>query len=59
MEVYSRVSFFKPWIEQITAGEKKLQQQLSIPKLENLPAGLTEQNLPEVCADIRLTPNAI
>lgn len=59
MEVYSRVSFFKPWIEKITAGEEMLQQQLSFPKLEHLPAGLTEQILPEVCADIRLKPNAI
>lgn len=58
-EVYSRVSFFKPWIEKITAGEEIVQQQLSFPKSERLPAGLTEQMLPEVCADIRLTPHSI
>jgi len=43
----------------ITAGEETLQQQLAFPKLERLPAVLTEQILPEVCADIRLKPNAI
>lgn len=59
MEVYSRVSFFTPWIEKITAGEETLQQQLAFPKLQRLPVGLTEQILPEVCADIRLKPNAI
>ena len=59
VEVYSRVSFFKPWIEKITTGEETLQRQLAFPKLERLPAGLTEQILPEVCSDIGLKPNAI
>ncbi len=59
VEVYSRVSFFKPWIEKITTSEETLQRQLAFPKLERLPAGLTEQILPEVCSDIGLKPNAI
>jgi len=59
MEVYSRVSFFKPWIDKVTTGEEAVQRQLALPKLEKLPAGLTEQNLPEVCSDIGLKPNAI
>ncbi|WP_213864270.1 MULTISPECIES: trypsin-like serine protease [Enterobacterales] len=59
MEVYSRVSFFTSWIEKITAGEEALQQQLAFPKLQRLPAGLTEQILPQVCAVISLKPNAV
>jgi len=59
VEVYSRVSFFKPWIEKITTGEETLQRQLAFPKLEHLPTGLTKQILPEVCSDIGLKPNAI
>ena len=59
VEVYSRVSFFKPWIEKIITSEQTLQQQLALPKLARLPAGLTEQILPEVCADIGLQPNTI
>ena len=59
VEVYSRVSFFKPWIETITTGEDADQRQLALPKMERLPAGLTEQILPEVCSDIGLKPNAI
>ena len=48
-----------PLTLKITAGEETVQQQLAFPKLQRLPAGLTEQILPEVCADIRLKPNAI
>lgn len=58
-EVYSRVSFFTAWIKKITAGEDTLQRQLALPKLAQLPAGLTEQILPEVCADIGLQPKAV
>lgn len=57
-EVYSRVAFFTPWIEKITTGEPALQQQLAWPRLERLPAGLTEQLLPEVCAEIGLKPTS-
>lgn len=59
LEVYSRVSFFKPWIDQITAGEERVQQQLALPKLKQLPAGLTADILPDVCAEIGLKPNAL
>ncbi len=58
-EVYSRVSFFKPWIDKITTGDETLQRQLALSQLEHLPAGLTAQILPEICAEIRLKPIAI
>lgn len=59
MEVYSRISFFKSWIEKITTGDEAVKQQFALPKLVHLPTGLTEQILPEVCSDIGLKPNAI
>ena len=59
VEVYTRVSFFLPWIEKIMSGEETTQRQLSYPKLERLPTGLSEQILAEVCADIGLKPEAI
>ena len=58
-EVYSRVSFFNSWIENITNEDETYQLQFALPKLDKLPAGLSEEILPEVCADIGLRPNAI
>lgn len=58
-EVYSRVSFFNSWIENITNEDELYQLQFALPKLDKLPTGLSEEILPEVCADIRLRPNAI
>ncbi len=57
VEVYSRVSFFSAWIEDITSGDAKLQQQFALPKLDKLPAGMTAEMLAEVCADIGLKPS--
>lgn len=57
VEVYSRVSFFTAWIEDITSGDAKLQQQFALPKLDKLPAGLTVPMLAEVCAEIGLKPS--
>ena len=53
-EVYSRISFFQPWIKQIITGNKAKKDRLSVPKLAKLPAGLTEEILPLVCQDIRI-----
>lgn len=58
-EVYSRVSFFKPWIDKITTADNNARRSLALPKLARLPAGLTAEILPEVCADIGLKPKAI
>lgn len=54
MEVYSRISFFRSWIEQIITSGSEQRQLLALPKLSKLPSGLTEQILPEVCSDIGL-----
>ncbi|WP_230961316.1 hypothetical protein [Psychrosphaera haliotis] len=56
-DVYSRVSLSKSWIENITNEDEG--SQLALPKLNTLSTGLTEEILPEVCADIGLRPNAI
>lgn len=58
-EVYSRVSYFNSWIENITNEDERYQLQFALPKLDKLPTGLSEEILPEVCADIGLMPNAI
>mgnify|MGYP002712159132 CR=1 FL=1 len=57
-EVYSRVSFFTAWIEQVMAAEQGSKLSIAKPKLDQLPAGLTEQGLAEVCADIGLQPHS-
>ncbi len=54
-EVYTRVSFFQDWIEQIVAGNKEVQERVSTSRIKHLPAGLTEDILPMVCEDIGLT----
>src|SRR5690606_27435885 len=51
-EVYTRVSFFNSWIEQIISGENA--EEISFNKLQELPAGLTQEALPAVCADINI-----
>jgi secreted trypsin-like serine protease len=53
-EVYSRVSFFQTWISQIMAADPLTQQKLATNKLKNLPAGLSEDILPQVCKSIRI-----
>lgn len=57
-EVYSRVSFFNSWIQNITNEDEMYGLQFSLPKLDKLPTGLSEKILPKVCADIGLRPNA-
>ncbi|WP_448566120.1 trypsin-like serine protease [Thalassotalea ganghwensis] len=50
-EVYSRVSFFKGWVESIITGKKMGHSRLGSDKLA---AGLTPEILPMVCEDIRI-----
>ncbi|KGK00347.1 trypsin-like serine protease [Thalassotalea sp. ND16A] len=54
-EVYSRVSFFSSWIEQVIAGNELTRKHLSVQTLKHLPAGLTEDILPAVCKDIGIS----
>lgn len=56
-EVYSRTSYFAPWIQQIISGVNT--RGISHTKLQQLPAGLTEDILPHVCQDISIGENAI
>ena len=55
-EVYTRASFFLPWITKIMKGNNAVQQKNSFNKLTKLPAGLTEEVLPQVCREINI-PN--
>jgi len=55
-EVYSRVSFFKPWIDQMISADETVIKQVSLPKLSQLPTGLTAAMLSDVCAEIGLKP---
>jgi hypothetical protein len=51
-EVYTRVSFFQSWISAIIEGDQTIREKVSVPKLTQLPAGVTEDILPLVCEDI-------
>jgi secreted trypsin-like serine protease len=50
-EVYTRISFFRPWINKVIAGDLVANKILPTSKL---PAGLSEEILPMVCQDIRI-----
>jgi secreted trypsin-like serine protease len=51
-EIYSRVSYFDAWINEVISGDEQSRQDISVPKLNTLPAGLTPENLSYVCDDI-------
>ncbi len=51
-EIYSRISHFNAWIDTVIDGTKASRDEVSIPKLKNLPAGITNENLHFVCDDI-------
>ena len=55
-EVYSRVSFFLPWIEQVMhqAGPQ-VPATLALPQLRRWPDGVTAENILQICQEIRLT----
>jgi hypothetical protein len=51
-EVYTRVSFFKPWVTKVIESSQRDREGISNQKLNKLPTGLSEDILPEVCHDI-------
>ena len=53
-EYYSRVSYFREWMEQIMSGDDSQRSQLSDSRLIRLPSGLTEEILPMVCEQITI-----
>lgn len=57
-EVYSRLSYFSAWIKQVIEASPAARKEISLAKLKNLPAGVTEENLSMVCDDIGLNPDA-
>jgi hypothetical protein len=56
-EYYSRLSFFKDWMSDVMHGSEAKRAAISLPKLKYLLPGLTEENLPEICSDIRISLN--
>lgn len=56
-EYYTRLSFFKDWINNIMHGSEEKKAEISLPKLQHLMPGLTEENLPQICADIAFEPS--
>lgn len=54
-EYYSRISFFNNWIQTIMHGTEEQRAEISRPKLKHLLPGLTEKNLPNVCAEIGIS----
>lgn len=52
LEYYSRVSYFNDWINDVINGDEKVRAKIALPRLKHLMVGLTEENLPEICADI-------
>ncbi|MFT2089790.1 trypsin-like serine protease [Paraglaciecola sp. 2405UD69-4] len=53
-EYYSRLSFFRDWIRKVIFGNKETRAAMALPKLKHLMPGLTEENLPDICADISI-----
>ncbi|GAA0854082.1 hypothetical protein GCM10009114_08620 [Aliiglaciecola litoralis] len=51
-EYYTRVSFFEEWISDIMHGSEAKRAAVSLSKLTHLMAGLSEENLPQICSDI-------
>ncbi|NKC20797.1 trypsin-like serine protease [Pseudoalteromonas galatheae] len=51
-EIYSRVSYFVDWIDSIIAGKNVAT--LATTTLTQLPAGLTDEILPQVCEEIKI-----
>ncbi|KZN44103.1 hypothetical protein N474_23540 [Pseudoalteromonas luteoviolacea CPMOR-2] len=54
-EVYTRISYFNPWIEQIMAREQVTKYSSVSLSQAQLPAGLTESNLQSICEQINLS----
>ena len=55
-EVYSRISYFRPWIDKVITQDDYTIKEHTLPRLIRLPAGLSEEILPAVCANIGLKP---
>lgn len=55
-EVYSRVSFFVPWILQVMQqADIQVAPALALSQLRQWPHGVTAQNIAEICQEIGLT----
>jgi len=56
IEVYSRISYFSAWINQVIQGSETTRAKITTSKLKHLPAGVTADNLSMVCKDIGIKP---
>lgn len=55
-EYYSRVSFFRSWIEDVMEGNEATRSAVALPALKQLMPGLSADTLPQICADIGIAP---
>lgn len=55
-EFYTRLSFFKDWINDVMYGSEEKRAMISIPKLKHLLPSLTKDNLPQICKEIGIAP---
>jgi len=53
------VSYFSAWINQIIEASPASRNAISLEKLKNLSAGISEENLSMVCDDIGIKPDVI
>ena len=53
-EVYSRVSYFVPWINKVMNPAESTTRAHSLAKLKHYMPGLNAETLPEICQQIRL-----
>ncbi len=58
-EIYSRISYFNDWIDQIIHGTAEQRSLISTNKLKHLPGGLTNDNLPMICEQITLARDTV
>ncbi|ESP91118.1 trypsin-like serine protease [Pseudoalteromonas luteoviolacea] len=59
-EVYSRVSYFVPWIREVmNKPDKAVSSGVSLDKLKYLPGGLKPSDLPALCPDILFSHNEL
>ncbi|MFC3031013.1 S1 family peptidase [Pseudoalteromonas fenneropenaei] len=56
-EYYTRISYFKDWINNVMSGSEEQRAAIALPQLKHLMPGLSVASLPQLCAEINLASN--